>query len=217
MRVALHPVPIPELDVAMTYPHDRSSEIAHQVDALRPALREVEQELEHHLADVCATKRVHDESTGELMRLEEALSEAAQAAKQAVSIRRRLRMQREAERQAERRARETTPNAERAGVREFVDSAGTVWHVWEVRPGKSRGSRGWAGLNMGAYEGGWLAFETWDGHARKRLPNFPAGWNELANDALQELLARADDVRTRRRRSSGGMGGLSDAPDGPES
>lgn len=60
-------------------------------ESLRPMLHSVEVELEHRLEDACTTRPVRDESTAELMRLEESLLDAARAAKQAVSLRRRLR------------------------------------------------------------------------------------------------------------------------------
>lgn len=57
--------------------------------SLRPILNDAQTRLEQHLGDVC-----HDhpstESTGELIKLEEALSLAAEAAKEAISIRRRI-------------------------------------------------------------------------------------------------------------------------------
>ena len=69
-----------------------------QPDPLRPALHEVERELEKSLQEACETKEnpVSGESTGELMRLEEALVEAAQKAKEAISLRRRLRTREQA-------------------------------------------------------------------------------------------------------------------------
>lgn len=60
-------------------------------DPLRPMLREAEADLTQRLEEACSVRDVKDESTGELMRLEETLLEAARAAKQAVSVRRRLR------------------------------------------------------------------------------------------------------------------------------
>ena len=72
----------------MTHPQD--------TEILRPALRGAEAELARRLDEACAMRDVHDETTGELMRLEETLLEAARAAKFAVSVRRRLRASRPA-------------------------------------------------------------------------------------------------------------------------
>ena len=59
-------------------------------ESLRPMLRSVEADLATRLQEACDAGADGDESTGELIRLEETLTLAAQAAKQAVSIRRRL-------------------------------------------------------------------------------------------------------------------------------
>lgn len=59
-------------------------------ESLRPVLREAEERLVHHISDVCSNDHVPDESTGELIKLEETLSMAAEAAKEAISIRRRI-------------------------------------------------------------------------------------------------------------------------------
>ena len=59
-------------------------------ETLRPMLRAAEHELELRLQEVCEDQTVSQETTGELIRLEETLTLAAEAAKQAISIRRRL-------------------------------------------------------------------------------------------------------------------------------
>ena len=60
-------------------------------DPLRPLLKDAERELQLRVEEVCDKPRVSQESTGELIRLEETLSLAAEAAKKTVSLRRRLR------------------------------------------------------------------------------------------------------------------------------
>lgn len=60
-------------------------------DSLQPILQQVEDELSTQLDEVCDRKDVHAESTGELIKLEEALSVAAEAAKETISLRRRIR------------------------------------------------------------------------------------------------------------------------------
>ena len=60
-------------------------------ESLRPVLRQVEEELVEQLDEVCDRQDVAGESTGELIKLEEALSEAAKIAKETISLRRRIR------------------------------------------------------------------------------------------------------------------------------
>lgn len=60
-------------------------------ESLRPVLKDVEERLVQHISDVCENDHVPNESTGELIKLEETLSMAAEAAKEAISIRRRIR------------------------------------------------------------------------------------------------------------------------------
>jgi hypothetical protein len=60
-------------------------------ESLRPVLKDVEERLVQHISDVCENDHLPNESTGELIKLEETLSMAAEAAKEAISIRRRIR------------------------------------------------------------------------------------------------------------------------------
>ena len=66
-------------------------EHSEEFETLRPMLNEAHERLEEALDEACDAKPAKDESTGEMIRLEETLSVAAEAAKRAVSIRRRLR------------------------------------------------------------------------------------------------------------------------------
>jgi hypothetical protein len=196
-------------------------------DPLPSTLRAFEAELSQRLGEACEKVHVSEESTGELMRLEETLLDAARVAKQAVSVRRKLRTRREAERDskrdAERQARLASAAAAMASgadghagsdgandassvdvapadvaVRNLVDPAGVEWQIWEVTP--SRASR--TGALLSAYRDGWLAFESVDGSRHRRLPGFPRDWTRLTNLELEKLLARAEEVR-RKRRTSG--------------
>ena len=63
----------------------------HEKPTLHPMLREAHETLEDALDEACASKPAEQETTGEMIRLEENLSVAAEAAKRAVSIRRRMR------------------------------------------------------------------------------------------------------------------------------
>lgn len=60
-------------------------------ELLRPALQDVEERLKDRLGEICAANEISDESTGELIRLEESLSMATESAKEAVTLRRKLR------------------------------------------------------------------------------------------------------------------------------
>lgn len=60
-------------------------------ESLRPVLKDAEERLVQHISEVCQNDHLPDESTGELIKLEETLSMAAEAAKEAISIRRRIR------------------------------------------------------------------------------------------------------------------------------
>jgi hypothetical protein len=201
----------------------------HHPDPMRPALQLVERQLEQRLEEACSMRRVSEESTGELMRLEETLLEAARAAKHAVSVRRRLRTLAESGEEAggegndddrEGAAAEERPAADRAlaesvddddvasdsglaapsvpadsTMRNFVDSAGTEWQVWEVTPNEAAVAR--SGSFLAAYKSGWLAFESMDGSMRRRLPNFPRTWCRLTDGELESLLGQATEARRR--------------------
>ena len=65
-------------------------EHSEDMESLRPMLNEAHERLEEALGEACDAKPAKDETTGEMIRLEETLSVAAEAAKRAVSIRRRL-------------------------------------------------------------------------------------------------------------------------------
>ena len=59
-------------------------------EQLRPVLQAAEEELSDRLKQACENTAISEETTGELMRLEETLVDAAKAAKQAISLRRRI-------------------------------------------------------------------------------------------------------------------------------
>ena len=105
-------------------------------DPLVPTLHVVEQELEERLKEACTRGQVSDETTGELMRLEEALLDAARVAKQAVSVRRRLRTRAEAaegatpdgsasDREPGARAAPSAHTPDDCTMRNFVDAQGS--------------------------------------------------------------------------------------------
>lgn len=166
---------------------------------LKPALERAQTELEARLSEACS-QHAADESTGELIKLEELLSDAAQAAKEAISIRRRLGVERE-RRTAAVQTEQATVGAEE-GVREFVDTEGRQWQVWEVPP-EQLSARSRPGAYAGEFEFGWLAFESPDGGERRRLPHYPRNWRELDAHEIERLCLEARPV-TKRRRPNGG-------------
>ena len=182
----------------------------HEPNSMRPALHVVERELAERLDEACALRNVSEESTGELMRLEETLLDAARAAKHAVSVRRRLRSLAEEcvgedEGSAGRDAVADRPAAiddvlpaapADTTIRNFVDAGAVEWQVWEVTPHESPAGR--SGSFLAAYRNGWLAFESLDGAMRRRLPNFPRDWCRLSDDELETLLGQAEDARRKR-------------------
>jgi hypothetical protein len=174
----------------MTHPHEG--------EVLKPLLREAESDLASRLEEACSMSDVSGETTGELMRLEETLLEAARAAKQAVSVRRRLSTMRgDQPRHADASSAAPTGD-EPSSVRDFVDEHRVEWRVWEVIPSQMAGGTR-SEHQLGAFQSGWLAFEAVGTGQRRRLRDYPRDWNKLSNDALEELLARAEVGRSAHR------------------
>ncbi|GAC1516200.1 MAG: hypothetical protein NVS1B4_09960 [Gemmatimonadaceae bacterium] len=202
-------------NAAMTAPHTPDQPMS---DPLKPMLREVEAHLHDRLAQVCSADAVGTETTGELMRLEDALRDAARAAKDMVSIRRRLRLRQSDVVEEDHLASdvEGVPQGDSASpewresplqevgdpgagdtegaLREVTDASGRMWRVWAVTPGQLR-PRADADRLPGDYQNGWLAFETVDGEHRKRLARYPAGWWAAADADLTALLHQAVEAR----------------------
>ena len=203
----------------------------HEPEPLRPMLKDAQAELAKHLDEACAQDDVEGASTAQLVRLEESLTDAAKAAKQAVSLRRRIRTGHGApgasrasgpadapaagdasaagdevdssfprRRSADRRTAPPTDDQSSA-VREFRDARGILWRAWAVVPGQTRPDRP-IEHRLGEYSDGWLAFESEDGSQRCRLPHYPADWIRQSNQALEEMLERAEPVRVRRKNIS---------------
>jgi hypothetical protein len=64
--------------------------------------------------------------------------------------------------------------------REYTDSNGVVWRVWNTIPSNSRSV-------IAELGGGWLSFDS--GTERRRLGPIPKGWEEMSAERL-ELLCR---------------------------
>ena len=69
-------------------------------------------------------------------------------------------------------------------TREFVDSKGVAWRVWNTA-----GSR----LLTGDYATGWLTFESSD--MLKRLAPIPADWESVPEERLELLCRQAEEKR----------------------
>src|SRR3954451_14034061 len=87
------------------------------------------------------------------------------------------------------------PAVSRSSMRNFTDSAGTEWTVFEVkRQGDEEDN--WAYLPRG-FRAGWLCFESDAG--KRRLSPVPDGWKSLDSPDLERMLRRAAPVvRTKR-------------------
>lgn len=79
-------------------------------------------------------------------------------------------------------------------LRDFRDSKGVAWKVWDVTP-ESLDRRTAAEDHMHEWQDGWLVFEGSD--VRRRLAPYPNRWEELADAELERLLDRAQAVKRR--------------------
>lgn len=80
-------------------------------------------------------------------------------------------------------------------LREFSDGKGVLWRVWDVTP-DALSKRTAAEDYMRDWQDGWLCFESDSG--RRRLADFPAGWESLSDAQLERLLERALEVKANR-------------------
>jgi hypothetical protein len=73
-------------------------------------------------------------------------------------------------------------------VREFTDSKGVTWRVWNTRPSMS--------LFYGEeLRNGWLTFES--ATERRRLAPIPGGWEDVSADRLELMCRAASEVSSR--------------------
>lgn len=72
--------------------------------------------------------------------------------------------------------------------REFIDSAGALWLVWDTRPTTRASLRP-------EFEAGWLTFEC--GHELRRLAPAPVGWETLTEGELERHCRSAKPVERR--------------------
>jgi hypothetical protein len=78
-----------------------------------------------------------------------------------------------------------------ASHREFLDTEGERWQVWETHPRQRAEPRRVADELLG----GWLAFES--AREKRRLAPIPDDWLALSDEDLAGLCARATFVRER--------------------
>ncbi len=76
-------------------------------------------------------------------------------------------------------------------LRQFHDSAGNEWQVWDVRPPQ----RSVTYLPQGAQETGWLAFRS--GEMMRRLRPIPEGWETSPASELERLCQLASPAKSR--------------------
>jgi hypothetical protein len=93
-------------------------------------------------------------------------------------------------------------------MRNFTDTAGTEWMVFEVRRQENE-EHNWAYLPRG-FRAGWLCFESDAG--KRRLSPVPDGWKSLDSSELERMLRRATAVVKNRRDSITDEPNLGDSP-----
>lgn len=71
------------------------------------------------------------------------------------------------------------------GLRQFTDSAGVEWTVWNVTATKLHSITRTEDYLRGL-KAGWLCFESSEG--KRRLAEFPRHWEELDDESLERLL-----------------------------
>ena len=71
-------------------------------------------------------------------------------------------------------------------LREFLDSEGRSWRVWDVAPDQFHAATNWEDYLQG-YIDGWLVFEAVDGSERCRLYPIPSGWETSSDGQLEDL------------------------------
>lgn len=87
-------------------------------------------------------------------------------------------------------------------LREFIDSEGRAWRVWDVAPDQFHAATNWEDYLQG-YIDGWLVFEAVDGSERCRLYPIPSGWESAPDHRLEELRRLAKTDATVERASPG--------------
>lgn len=85
-------------------------------------------------------------------------------------------------------------------LREFSDSQGRRWRVWDIRPDQLHGATRAEDYLQNMIHG-WLAFEPAGGGEKRRLSPIPPNWEKAPDEELEDMLERA--VRTQPETPSG--------------
>lgn len=162
-------------------------------DSPSEKLEEAREALARQLEEACRSAINGDtpETTGELLKLDDALLAAARTTEEMIALRTAARA-----RQPEPGGAADVGTSTLERIREFTDSAGEQWRVWAVVPGQAISS---SPRNLGDLQNGWLAFESLASGAKRRLADFPASWMTMSDEELRELLATAPLAPTRKR------------------
>jgi hypothetical protein len=86
-------------------------------------------------------------------------------------------------------------------VREFIDSGGRDWRVWDVMPHSIHPQTKTEDYLALMYQTGWLVFETKSEDEKRRLADYPPEWSELSAPGLEVLLRRAEVIPPRKLRA----------------
>lgn len=79
-------------------------------------------------------------------------------------------------------------------LREFTDSTGRRWRVWDIRPEQMHAATR-AEDHLQNVINGWLAFEPAAGGEKRRLAPIPARWDSATVPELEAMLERAEPAR----------------------
>lgn len=85
-------------------------------------------------------------------------------------------------------------------LREFSDSQGRRWRVWDIRPDQLHGATRAEDYLQNMIHG-WLAFEPAGGGEKRRLSPIPPNWERAPDEELEDMLERA--VRSQPETPSG--------------
>jgi hypothetical protein len=92
-------------------------------------------------------------------------------------------------------------------VREFTDSSGREWRLWDVTPDELNPRTKDEAFLAQLYYTGWIVFETKAGDEKRRLNPIPRAWHELPDHDLEGLLHKAEIVPKRRLHADGHTSG----------
>lgn len=80
-------------------------------------------------------------------------------------------------------------------LREFTDSTGRRWRVWDIRPEQMHAATR-AEDHLQNVLNGWLAFEPATGGEKRRLAPIPSNWDGATEAELDAMLQHAEFARS---------------------